>query len=139
LRHVVFQVEKERYALPLSAVREVVLPPAVFSRVPKAPGPIRGVMNLRGRVVMVVEARRLLKISEGGGNLNKVLLLDRDRRDLGLFVTEVEGIEVIEKVMNVPGQGSPGVRGVARLRGAAVTVLDPEGLDGEVTALFQSK
>ena len=36
-RHVVVRVERERYALPLAAVREVVVPPERFARVPRAP------------------------------------------------------------------------------------------------------
>jgi purine-binding chemotaxis protein CheW len=139
MRHVVFRVEKERYALPLSSVREVVVPPPVFSRVPRAPKAVKGVMNLRGRVVTVVEAKELLGITEGHAPAAKVVLLDRDRRDLGLLVTEVEGIESVEKVGQAPGQPLPAVRGVARLGGVAVTVLDPDGLDGAVAGLFQHK
>lgn len=143
MRHVIFRVEKERYALPLPAVREVVVPQEGFSRVPRAPAPVRGVMNLRGRVVTVVELGALLGLAAppppapgtvpGSG---KVVLLDRGRRDLGLLVTDVEGIESVERVTAAPGKTVPAVRGVARLRGLAVTVLEAEGLDGAVVALF---
>jgi purine-binding chemotaxis protein CheW len=123
LRHVIFRVEKERYSLPLSVVREVVVPPGRFTRVPRAPQAISGVMNLRGRVVTVVELRQLL--------------LDRGRRDLGFLVTDVDGIEELDRVSTAaPGKAVPAVRGVARLKGLGVTVLDPEGLDAAVVALF---
>jgi purine-binding chemotaxis protein CheW len=65
-----------------------------------------------------------------------VVLLDRGRRDLGLLVTDVDGIEEVERVTAAPGKAVPAVRGVTRLRGLAVTVLDPEGLDSAVVALF---
>src|SRR4051794_36133455 len=117
MRHVVFRVEKERYGLPLSAIREVVVPPPTFSRVPRAPPAVRGVMNLRGRVVTVVELQRLLGLSEGGSPATKVVLLDRGRRDLGLLVTDVDGIESVEKVTPAPGQAVAAVRGVTRLKG----------------------
>ena len=51
MRHIVFRLEKDRYALPLSAIREVVAVPQRFSRVPRSPIYVRGIMNLRGRVV----------------------------------------------------------------------------------------
>jgi len=136
MRHVVFRVERERYALPLSAVREVVVPPDVWSRVPRAPPAVRGVINLRGRVVTVVELGRLLGLLELPTPPQKVVLLDRGRRDLGLLVTDVEGIEPIEKVTSAPGKQVAAVRGVARLKGLAVTVLDPEGVDAAVADLF---
>ena len=139
MRHVIFRVEKERYGLPLSAIREVVLPPATFSRVPRAPRAVVGVMNLRGRVVTVVELRELLHLSDASSPMQKVVLLDRGRRDLGLLVTEVDGIESVEKVSPPPGHPSPSVRGITRLRGLAVTILDPEGVDGAVAALFGHK
>jgi purine-binding chemotaxis protein CheW len=136
VRHVIFRVEKERYGLPLAAVREVVVPPPRFSRVPRAPPAISGVMNLRGRVVTVVELRQLLGLPDGTTPPARVVLLDRGRRDLGLLVTDVDGIEALERVTPAPGKAIPAVRGVARLKGLGVTVLDPEGLDAAVVGLF---
>jgi purine-binding chemotaxis protein CheW len=139
VRHVIFRLEKERYALPLAAIREVVLPPESFSRVPRAPAAVFGIMNLRGRVVTVVELRQLLSLAGPGAAPQKIVLLDRGRRDLGLLVTDVDGIESIEKVSVAPGAPVSSVRGVARLKGLAVTILDPEGVDSAVNALFGHK
>jgi purine-binding chemotaxis protein CheW len=138
VRHVLFKLEKDTYAIPLGAVREVVVPPQSFTKVPRSPAPVRGVMNLRGRVVTVVELRALLGLGPGG-NCAKVVLLDRGRAELGLLVTEVQGIEVIERVNPAPGKPEAAVRGVARLGGLAVTVLDPDGVDARVGELFGSK
>lgn len=138
MRHVVFRLEKDRYALPLAAIREVVVPPPQFTRVPRAPRVVSGVMNLRGRVVTVVDLRALLEL-EGDSDReqgDRVVILDRGRRDLGLLVSDVDGMETIEKVAAAPGKHSSAVRGVARLRGWAVTVLDPDGLDGMVVESF---
>ncbi|MGQ0505249.1 MAG: chemotaxis protein CheW [Myxococcaceae bacterium] len=139
MRHVIFRLAKERYGLPLAAVREVGVPPPGVSRGPCAPAAVRGVINLRGRVVTVVELRVLLGIPDAGLPNQKIVLLDRGRRDLGFAVTEVEGIESIEKISAAPGKQEPFVRGLARLKGQAITVLDPEGLDGAVVNLFTPK
>jgi purine-binding chemotaxis protein CheW len=139
VRHVVFRLEKDRYALPLAAIREVVVPPEQFTRVPRAPRVVSGVMNLRGRVVTVVDLRALLDLEFSAADRergDRVVILDRGRRDLGLLVSDVDGMETIEKVAAAPGRQSPAVRGVARLRGWAVTVLDPDGLDGMVVESF---
>ncbi|WP_224361717.1 chemotaxis protein CheW [Hyalangium versicolor] len=137
MRHVIFRVEKERYGLPLSAVREVVVPPGRFTWVPRAPTAVSGVMNLRGRVVTVVEMRQLLGLPEGPSPGSRVLLLDRGRRDLGFLVTDVDGIEALDRVSTAaPGKAALAVKGVARLKGLGVTVLDPEGLDSAVVGLF---
>jgi len=128
-------VEKERYALPLEAVREVVVPPAQWSRIPRAPAMVQGVVNLRGRVVTVVELRGLLGL-RGATAAQKIILLDRGRRDLGLLVTEVEGIETIDRIVPGPGHPTSSVRGVARLNAMPVTVLEAAGIDEAVNSLF---
>lgn len=134
MRHVIFRLDRDRYALPLDAVREVVNAPEKYSRVPHAKDAVKGVMTLRGRVVPVVDLARLLALSmqPPGG---KVVLLELVRRELGLLVTEVEGIESIEKV-GTQARSSRLVRGLARVGPLTVTVLDVEGVDAAVAASF---
>ena len=138
MRHVLFSVGGERCGLPLQSVREVVLAPQAFTRVPRAPEVVAGVMNLRGRVVLVVKlGGRLGTAAPGTPATERVLLLDRGRRDLGLLVTAVEGIEPLDRVGPLPGPARTGCRGLGMVRGQqAVTVLDADGLDAAVLALF---
>lgn len=138
MRHVIFRLDRDRYALPLDAVREVVNAPERYSRVPHARDSVKGVMTLRGRVVPVIDLGRLLSLAAGGTaalGQGKVVLLELVRRELGLLVTEVEGIESIEKVGSQP-RASRVVRGLARVGPLTITVLDVEGLDAAVAASF---
>ncbi len=139
MRHVVFRVGLERYGLPLAAVREVVQP-SQMSRVPRSPKSVRGIMNLRGRVVTVVDLAALLGVGWREGETpqlqGKVVLLDRGRRDLGLLISDVDGVHALEELAPAPGEVSPAVRGVARASLGAVTVLDAEGLDKQIAELF---
>ena len=134
MRHVIFRLDKDRYALPLDAVREVVNAPEHYSRVPHAKDSVKGVMTLRGRVVPVVDLGRLLTVGAQASG-GKVVLLELSRRELGLLVSEVEGIESIEKVGS-QARASRVVRGLARVGPLTVTVLDVEGLDAAVAASF---
>ena len=139
MRHVLFSVGGERCGLPLQSVREVVLPPPVYTRVPRAPAAVAGVMNLRGRVVLVAKLAGLLGTeAPEAPSTERVLLLDRGRRDLGLLVTAVEGIEPLDRVGPLPGPARTGCRGLGVVRGQAVTVLDVDGLDAAVQALFDA-
>ncbi len=142
MRHVVFWIGSERFGLPLAAVREVVNP-AATSRVPRAPSAVRGIMNLRGRVVTVVDLAQLLGISgappsQAGPPTGKVVLLDRGRRDLGLLVGEVDGVHPLEDISPAPGEALPSIRGVAHTARGAVTVLESDGLDRQIVALFKA-
>jgi purine-binding chemotaxis protein CheW len=134
--HVVFRLDAARYALPLSAVREVVVQPEPLVRVPRSPAAVQGVVNLRGRVVTVVDFAALLDLPGPSGPLRKLILLDRGRGDLGLLVSDVDGMETVEKVSIAARESRAPVRGLTRVKGMAVTVLDAEALDAAVTRLF---
>lgn len=138
-RYVVFLVAGSRYALPLASVREVVVTPGGFARVPRAPPAVTGVINLRGRVVTVVDLRPVLGVAEPAGPAEKLLLLDRGRRDLALGVSEVEGIEHLGPVSTEAAEATGLVRGVAQLGASLVKVLDVEGLDARVAGLFRGR
>jgi purine-binding chemotaxis protein CheW len=135
VRHVVFRVASERFALPLPAVREVVLPQPPFARVPRSSDAVRGVMNLRGRVVAVVDLAALVGLAPqpleaGAGH---VLILEQGKRALGFLIGGVLGVEPLAP----PGEASEGlVRGVAAASAGAVTVLGAEALAAEAERLF---
>jgi purine-binding chemotaxis protein CheW len=135
VRHVVFRVASERFALPLSAVREVVLPQPPFARVPRTSDAVRGVMNLRGRVVAVVDLAALMGLAPQplAADSGHVLILDHGKRTLGFLIGGVLGVEPLAP----PDDGPPGVvRGVAAAAAGAVTVLGAEALAAEAERLF---
>jgi purine-binding chemotaxis protein CheW len=138
-RHVVFRAGGERFALPLESVSVVVPPAPPFSRVPRTSAPVLGAMGLRGRVVAVVELAPLLGLPgrTGGPGTGQVLVLDRERRALGFLVEEVLGVEPLGAPER-PGGGPP-VKGLGSLRGAPVTILDPDALAGAAQRLFRGR
>src|SRR5512139_2580980 len=135
MRHVVFRVGSERYALPLAAVREVVVPQPPFARVPRASEAVRGVMNLRGRVVAVVDLSPLVGLPPQPLEAARghVLILDQGKRALGVLVGGVLGVESMPPL---EGGGAGLVRGVASAASGAVTLLGADALQGEAARLF---
>ena len=95
-----------RYALPLSVVSQVVLQPEPGPRA--AGAAVLGVVNLRGRVVTVVDLR-CSWICRAPLSPRKLILL-AGRRDLALSVTDVEGFETVEKVSSQPRESRAPVR-----------------------------
>jgi purine-binding chemotaxis protein CheW len=84
-----------RYALPLTAVRQVA-EVRLLARVPRAPSALLGVMNQGGRVACVVDLGPLVgqKVRPARPE-GKVVFLQRPRGDLGLYVSAVQGIETL--------------------------------------------
>ena len=137
-RHVVLRAGGERFALPLESVREVVVPRPPFARVPRAPAAVRGAMNLRGRVVAVVELATLLGLPPESATAaqSHLVLLDRGRRGVGLLVSAVLGVEALPPP--TPDGGDGLVRGVtvSERHGSAVRVLDPDAVEACACRLF---
>jgi purine-binding chemotaxis protein CheW len=135
VRHVVFRVADERFALPLAAVREVVLPQPPFARVPRASDAVRGVMNLRGRVVAVVDLAALVGLAPQrlDGGAGQVLILEHGKRALGFLIGGVLGVEPLSEPED---PATTLVRGVAAARSGAVTVLGADALASEAARLF---
>jgi purine-binding chemotaxis protein CheW len=135
MRHVVFRVSAERFALPLEAVREVVLPQPPFARVPRVSEAVPGVMNLRGRVLAVVDLAALVGLPAQPlrGGSGQVLILDQGKRAVGILIGGVQGVEEIEPP---PSDEKALVRGVTAAGAGAVSVLSPEALFQAAVALF---
>ena len=118
-RHVICMHGGNRYALPLSLVRRVAEVSAL-SRVPRAPPGLLGVMNHGGRVACVIDLGPLVGLRARPARPDgRVVMLQRQRGDLGLYVSEVAGIELL------PGEGAVPL---GERQGAAVAELSrPEG------------
>ncbi len=143
MRHVVFRVASERFALPLESVREVVPPQPPFARVPRSSEAVRGVMNLRGRVVAVVDLAALVglapqRLEAGAG---QVLILDHGKRTLGFLIGGVVGVESIAPPADAtpPADALRAVRGVAAGSSGAVTLLAADALAAHAEALFGAR
>jgi chemotaxis signal transduction protein len=84
-----FAVGDEQYALPLSAVREIMKPPVV-TEVPGAPRNVLGIISVRGRVTTLLDLRRKLKMRENPVTAKaRVILVDKGEEVLGLLVDSV--------------------------------------------------
>lgn len=91
-----FGLAGETFALPVDPVHEVVRPSSI-TRVPHAPFPIRGVTNLRGRVVPVVDLRLRLELAPGEiTRASRIVVVGSRGRRLGLLVDSVQQVVHIE-------------------------------------------
>jgi purine-binding chemotaxis protein CheW len=92
LQLVVFDIDGQRYALPLNDV-ERVLPMVAVSPLPQAPAVVLGVFNLHGQVIPVLDLRRRFGLPLCDYGLTARLLVVRtSRRILALPVDEVLGV-----------------------------------------------
>ncbi len=121
----------EWFALALERVREV-CPRGGITRVPRAPAQVLGVMNLRGRAVVLVDLPHCLGLPAGGAEAPHVVLLDLGDPDLAVGVLAERIDQVVEVEWRGPAgpagpDGAGGVEGpeLVEVEGHVATALDP--------------
>ena len=125
---VVFKLDEQRYALPLDSVKHVVNMVEI-THLPKAPEIVRGIIDVHGEIVPVVDIRRRFAISEKEAGLDDRLLIARTlSRNVAIVVDDVtglidaSGLKLIEAEKIVPGIEH--VAGVVKLEDGMVLIHD---------------
>ncbi|MGI9329754.1 MAG: chemotaxis protein CheW [Gammaproteobacteria bacterium] len=87
-----FRMGAEQFVMARQEVREVLMVPSSVTRVPGARSWIRGLANVRGHLLPVVDLRAFLGAGTGGtGRSARVLVLNDAEFSAGLIVDEVYG------------------------------------------------
>lgn len=87
-----FVLAYERYALDAVFVREV-HPLKDITALPGTPAFIAGIVNVRGRIVSVIDLKRFFDLpAKGLTDLNKVIILDDGQMEFGLLVDAVTAV-----------------------------------------------
>ena len=129
--HIVgFQIGRETYGVPITSLHEIVRVPEITA-VPDAPDYMEGVINLRGKIVSVLDLRkRLGERQVASGKQNRILVLEHKGRLCGLIVdsaSEVLKIPVAD-VEASPAEHFDGnlncVTGLGKYQGRLIVLLD---------------
>jgi purine-binding chemotaxis protein CheW len=92
-----FNIAHEIYALELHRIR-IIHPFKELTFIPGAPDFIRGVINLRGEIISVVDLKVFFDLPDQGfTNLSQVIILTSDEMEFGILADAVLGIAEIPK------------------------------------------
>ena len=128
--HIVgFRVGREVFGVPISLIHEIVRVPEITS-VPDSPGCVQGVINLRGKIVSVVDLRRRFGEKNITPNKkNRILVSEMHGKLVGLIVDSAsEVLKIPENDVELPpvlNQGDHNyVTGVGKLNGRLIILID---------------
>lgn len=89
LHLVTFSVDGEEYGVDIGSVQEIIRVSQITA-VPNAPDFVRGVINLRGRVIPVLNLRKRLDLADGMLTKNsRIMIVECGTKVLGLLVDSV--------------------------------------------------
>ncbi len=127
---VVFDLADEQYGVDIARVHEIIRLPSVTA-VPRAPRFVEGVINLRGRVIPVVDLRMRLHLQAGErGRSARIVVVEMRGETIGAIV------DGVTEVLRVPAAAveppSPVVttvetsylRGIAKVDDRLIILLD---------------
>jgi len=141
-KYLTFSLHHESYGIDVLKVREIIRVTNITT-VPQMPAYVRGVINLRGKIIPVMDLRKKFDFPMQDDNnqtcivVVQVRLPDGKATAMGLVVDGVEEVinlndADIEETPNFGGQiCTDYILGIAKVKGAVKSILD---IDGVVSA-----
>lgn len=134
---------EEAYGFPLSAVREILVPPPM-TEVPRAPAHVLGVISVRGQIITLIDLPKMLRLEvQQCSPYGRVVLLDNGGELIGVAVDRVIQVyrmdhSQIEYATAMGAELSDYVVGVGRVSAEAsaggqdmLILIDPVALLGD--------
>lgn len=130
LQLVTFRLGNEEFSLDILKVQEIIRH-MDLTRVPKAPDFVEGVINLRGRVIPVLDLRKRFGLpADERTNETRIIVVEVDNNTVGLKVDAVSEVlrlpaDTVEPPPSiVTGVESDYIKGVGKLEGRLLILLD---------------
>jgi len=132
LQLVGFRIGKETFGVPIDLVHEIVRVPEITA-VPDAPEYVEGVINLRGKIVSVIDLRKRFgekRIERT--RKNRILVAEIERKMVGLIVDAASEVlrvspsEIEEPPDVLDDAEVKYVTGVGKLKGRLIILVDLE-------------
>jgi len=103
-RYLIFFIDKESYGIEIKYVTEIIGIQPITS-VPEMPDYIKGIINLRGKIIPVIDVRiRFNKESREYGDRSCIIVVDIRDMSVGLIVDSVSEVVTIndEDIADLP-------------------------------------
>ena len=102
-KYVIFKLDEEYYGFPIDNVISIEKP-SQSTRIPNAPDYIKGVINLRGEVIPIIDLRKKLGMEPSELDKNsRIIIVSSDEIFAGLIVdTSSEVLEINKENIDKP-------------------------------------
>lgn len=130
VQYVSFMLVGEEYGVPITQVQEIIRYESL-TRVPQSSEFVRGVLNLRGRVMPVIDLRRKFNLADTEADRStRIIVVDVEGSSMGMIVDQVSEVITIDpqKIEPAPELGTKVktdyIRGMGKLEDRLVILLD---------------
>jgi purine-binding chemotaxis protein CheW len=130
LHLVTFQLGREEYGVEIASVQEIIRATDI-TPVPGAPSHVRGVINLRGKIIPVVDLRKRFTLaSVESGDDQRIIVIELGEKRIGMLVDSVSQVIKVPAgvVEEMPEEATSVdenfIKGVGKLENRLVIILD---------------
>ena len=96
-RFLTFFVADEQYGIEISKIKEI-LAPINITHIPKTPNFVKGVINLRGSIIPVVDIRLKFEMQEREMDIETAIIIyEIDKVSIGFIVDRVEDVLTLDE------------------------------------------
>jgi purine-binding chemotaxis protein CheW len=127
-----FWLANEEYAIDISVIEEITRP-IVVTTVPRVPPYIKGIVNLRGRVIPVLNVHvRMGLAAFAPGNKNRFIICRTEQSEVGIIADKVTDVVCFEKYQLEPppakiaASGTGFIKNIGRVKDRILIILDTE-------------
>lgn len=126
---VIFKLKDEQFAVETKKVQSI-SDMMEITKVPKAPAHIKGLINLRGNIISLLDINLLLNIEGDNNGQNNIIILELEDELVGITVDEVEEVlEVDEAIIEKFEERKKAyIKGVINFKDKIVTLIDIDKL-----------
>lgn len=122
-----FLLNDNEYIIPILKVQEIIKIPQI-TKMPGVPYYVEGVTNLRGKVIPVVNLKRILSLPEEQQG-SKVIVISTGKITFGALVDNITGVVNVDEASIEPAEeflqhGQTQIEGVARFGERLLIMLD---------------
>jgi purine-binding chemotaxis protein CheW len=127
---VIFKLNDEQFAVETSKVQGI-NDMMDMTKVPRAPEYIKGLINLRGNIISLLDINMLLEVENSFEEKNNIIILNMTNEVVGVSVDEVdEVLEISEDIIEYieDDKKSAYIKGVINFKDRVVTLIDIDKL-----------
>ncbi len=137
-KYLIFYIDKAEYGISISKIKEIIgiMP---ITQVPRTPSFVKGVLNLRGRVIPVVDLRLMFGMDEKEHHDQTCIIIVETNGNAGYTTVGiiVDTVSEVQQIMGEDIEDEPSglhlnmdhfILGMAKIDGGVKTLLDINGL-----------
>ena len=134
----VFKLGREEYGVTIQQVREIIRHVS-FAKVPDTPYYMEGIINLREKVIPIINLAKRFEMTESTADTDKqILIIELQQQNIGIVVDQVTEVTVmqlddslIKEPPSMVSNGREFIEGLCQYKDRLIIVLDLSKLIGQ--------